>query len=73
MGEEFSVTLDKEGAYVYKCSLHIGLGMVEAIVLGEGQPKNIDQIHNHRKTKGWSVEPFESLTWSLRQGWVKNS
>ncbi len=47
--------------------------MVGAIVLGEGQPKNIDQIHNHRKTKEWSVEPFESLTWSLRQGWVKNS
>jgi plastocyanin len=44
MREEFGVTLDKEGAYVYKCSPHIGLGMLGAIVVGEGQPENIDQI-----------------------------
>src|SRR5439155_4377393 len=32
LGEEFNVTLDKEGAYIYKCTPHMGLGMVGAIV-----------------------------------------
>lgn len=36
MGEEgFSVTLEKEGAYIYKCSPHISTGMVGAIVVGD--------------------------------------
>ncbi|MGH8538795.1 MAG: plastocyanin/azurin family copper-binding protein, partial [Gammaproteobacteria bacterium] len=30
MGEDFSVTLDAPGAYIYKCSPHVSLGMVGA-------------------------------------------
>lgn len=40
MNEEFSVTLDKEGAYVYKCTPHVGNGMMGAIVVGELPPQS---------------------------------
>jgi pseudoazurin len=42
MGEEgFSVKLEKEGAYVYKCNPHMTTGMVGAIVVGDGAPANL--------------------------------
>ena len=44
MNEEFSVTLDKEGAYVYKCTPHVGNGMLGAIVVGKVPPANLDAI-----------------------------
>ncbi len=40
IGQNMSVTLDKEGVYAYVCEPHIGFGMVGAIVVGE--PVNID-------------------------------
>src|SRR5207302_10289469 len=52
LGEEFSVTVEKEGAYIYKCTPHVGLGMVGAIVVGEGQPKHLEQIHAKPENKG---------------------
>ncbi len=51
MSEDFSVTLDKEGAYIYKCTPHVGAGMVGAIVVGEGQPQNLDQIRTSQEYK----------------------
>ncbi len=42
LGEEaFSVKLEKEGAYIYKCNPHMTTGMVGAVVVGEGVPKNL--------------------------------
>lgn len=42
MGEEgFSVKLEKEGAYIYKCNPHMTTGMVGAVVVGEGAPQNL--------------------------------
>ncbi|MFZ9888833.1 MAG: plastocyanin/azurin family copper-binding protein [Myxococcota bacterium] len=42
MGAEgFSVTLDKEGAYIFKCNPHMTTGMVGAVIVGEGAPKNL--------------------------------
>jgi pseudoazurin len=42
MGQEgFSVTLDKEGAYIYKCNPHMTTGMVGAVVVGDGAPQNL--------------------------------
>ncbi len=42
LGEEgFSITLEKEGAYIYKCNPHITTGMVGAIVVGDSEPKNL--------------------------------
>jgi pseudoazurin len=67
MGEEFSVTLDKEGAYVYKCSPHVSTGMMGAIVVGEGQPKNLDQIHAHPENKGMVGRTIRKLDEELKK------
>ena len=42
MNEKISVTLDKEGVYVYQCTPHLPLAMVGVIVAGE--PTNLQQI-----------------------------
>ena len=42
MNEKVSVTLDKEGVYVYQCTPHLPLAMVGVIVAGE--PTNLAQI-----------------------------
>ncbi len=52
MSEEITVTLDKEGAYVYQCSPHVGLGMVGAIVVGAVPPANLEAIKNNPENKG---------------------
>lgn len=42
LGEEgFSATLDKEGAYIFKCNPHMTTGMVGAVVVGDGAPGNL--------------------------------
>lgn len=41
---DLTVTLDKEGAYVVKCTPHFGMGMVALVVVGEGAPTNLDTI-----------------------------
>ena len=59
MNEEFSVTLDKEGAYVYKCTPHVGNGMLGAIVVGEGaarQPRR-DQGAPGEQGYDWPCRP----------------
>ncbi len=42
MGQPVSVTLDKEGVYVYQCMPHVVMAMVGVIVAGE--PVNMDAI-----------------------------
>ncbi|MGH8612652.1 MAG: plastocyanin/azurin family copper-binding protein [Gammaproteobacteria bacterium] len=42
--ENFTVTLEKEGAYVYKCTPHMAQGMLGAIVVGPTQPDNLAAI-----------------------------
>lgn len=45
MGDEgFSIKVDKEGAYIYKCTPHMTTGMVAAIVVGDGAPANLDAL-----------------------------
>jgi len=45
MGEEaFTITVEKEGAYIYKCTPHMSTGMVGAIVVGDGDPANLEVI-----------------------------
>ncbi len=42
MGEEnFTVTLEKEGAYVYICTPHVSTGMVGVVVVGKTPPDNL--------------------------------
>lgn len=48
MGTEgFSVKLEKEGAYIYKCNPHMTTGMVGAIVVGDGAPANLAELDKH--------------------------
>jgi hypothetical protein len=42
--EGYSVTLYVEGAYIYTCDVHMSLGMVGAIVVGDAQPRNLAAI-----------------------------
>jgi len=46
LGEEsFTVTLEKEGAYVFKCNPHITTGMVGVVVIGDAKrPANFDDL-----------------------------
>jgi pseudoazurin len=44
LGEEFSMTFDTAGAYGYKCTPHVFMGMVGLIVVGD-EP-NLDGIKN---------------------------
>lgn len=45
LGQEgFSVTVEKEGAYIYKCNPHITTGMVGVVVVGEGAPANLEAL-----------------------------
>ncbi|MFK8069003.1 MAG: plastocyanin/azurin family copper-binding protein [Gammaproteobacteria bacterium] len=50
MGEIFSVTLDKEGAYLYKCTPHASLGMMGAIIVGNSD--NLETIKAGVDTSG---------------------
>lgn len=52
MGEVFSVTLDKEGAYLYKCTPHASLGMMGAIIVG-----NADNLESIKSGVDASGEP----------------
>jgi pseudoazurin len=45
LGEEsFTITMEKEGAYIYKCTPHMSTGMVGAIIVGNGEPANLAGI-----------------------------
>jgi pseudoazurin len=43
LGEDFAVTLDKPGAYVYTCTPHASFGMGGVIIVG-GKPANLDAL-----------------------------
>lgn len=47
IGENGSVTLDKEGVYIYKCIPHYAVGMAGAIIVGK--PVNMEQIKENVK------------------------
>lgn len=42
LNETVKVTFDKAGAYGVKCTPHLGMGMVAAIVVGDGAPANLE-------------------------------
>jgi pseudoazurin len=45
LGEEgFKVMFAEEGAYLYRCNTHLKAGMVGAIVVGRGEPRNLAAI-----------------------------
>lgn len=42
--EDFTVTFDVEGAYIYSCDVHMNFGMVGAIIVGDDPPMNLSSI-----------------------------
>lgn len=50
MNETVKVTFDVEGAYVVKCSPHVGMGMVGLIVVGDSK-SNVDVIKTAKLPK----------------------
>lgn len=52
IGQPFSVTLTKPGAYLYKCEPHFSLGMLGAIVVGDTPPANLAAIESNPENKG---------------------
>lgn len=51
MNEAVKVTLDKEGAYVVKCTPHLGMGMVALVIVGDATPVNLDAVKNGKLPK----------------------
>ncbi len=47
IGQEFAITLDAEGVYIYKCNPHYANGMIGAIIVGEAN--NMEQIQANAK------------------------
>ena len=52
IGQPFSITLTKPGAYIYKCEPHFSLGMLGAIVVGDTPPANLAAIESNPENKG---------------------
>ncbi|WP_137136142.1 pseudoazurin [Rhizobium sp. FKY42] len=50
MNQELVLKIDKEGAYVIKCTPHWGMGMVALIVAGE-KPANIETVKAAKMAK----------------------
>ena len=44
LNENFHITVDKPGAYVYECVPHSSMGMVGVILVGDGKPANMDAL-----------------------------
>ncbi|MDS7597698.1 pseudoazurin [Agrobacterium tumefaciens] len=51
MNETLKVTVEKEGAYVVKCTPHVGMGMVALVVVGDAAPANLDAVRNAKLPK----------------------
>lgn len=51
INQELTITLDKEGAYVVKCTPHLGMGMVAVIQVGDGVPANLDAVKTGKLPK----------------------
>lgn len=51
MNEAVKLTVEKEGAYVVKCTPHLGMGMVALIVVGDAVPANLDAVKSGKLPK----------------------
>lgn len=51
MNQELVIKIEKEGAYVIKCSPHWGMGMVALVVAGDAPPANLDAIKQAKMAK----------------------
>lgn len=51
MNETVKVTVEKEGAYVIKCTPHLGMGMVALVIVGDAAPANLEAVKNGKLPK----------------------
>ncbi|QXC49995.1 pseudoazurin [Agrobacterium salinitolerans] len=51
MNETVKVIVEKEGAYVVKCTPHLGMGMIALVVIGDAAPANLDAVKNGKLPK----------------------
>ena len=51
MNETVKVIVEKEGAYVVKCTPHLGMGMIALVVVGDAAPANLDAVKNGKLPK----------------------
>jgi pseudoazurin len=51
MNETVKLTVEKEGAYVVKCTPHLGMGMIALVVVGDAAPANLDAVKNGKLPK----------------------
>ena len=66
LGEEgFSVVLEEPGVYMYKCTPHVSLGMIGAIVVGDLPPANLQQLEDHPQNKGMFARAIRKLKLAL--------
>lgn len=66
MSENLTITVEKEGAYVYQCTPHVGAGMVGAIVVGNGVPSNLEAIEKHPQNKAMVGRAIRKLKQALQ-------
>lgn len=59
IGEEISVTLDKEGTYAYHCTPHRTLGMVGLILVGDPS-SNFQAVKDERK-RGKAKDRYDDI------------
>ena len=72
LGEEgFGVTLTKEGAYIYKCNPHMSMGMVAAVIVGEGVPANLPDIEKKLESVPFGKNMVARAIKKLKQDLVK--
>ena len=64
LGENLKVTLDKEGAYGYVCTPHLGFGMVGVIVVGK--PTNLEAAIKYIQEK-YTGTPIARLLGKFKQ------
>jgi len=64
LGENYKVTLDKEGVYGYVCTPHLGFGMVGVIVVGK--PTNLDAVVKYTQDK-YTGTPYARLLGKFKQ------
>ncbi len=50
MNEALKVTVEKEGAYVFKCTPHFGMGMVALVAVGDA-PSNLNAVKEGKMPK----------------------
>ena len=51
MNEAVKITVEKEGAYVVKCTPHLGMGMIALVVVDDARPANLDVVKNGKLPK----------------------